>query len=220
MIYLDSADMFLGGLHNRDAFQSLFDCSSARSSSQTWHPTAHGILLPILSMPSMIKVTALLIALCGLVPCAKAIKPNDFSTSNVQQQDVGQSSQQGNATNAGMGQLRICDSNAPINCHAVDGVTAPKVVYAPDPKFTRTARKKKLSGKSVVSLVVGSDGKPYDVRLIRSMSEGLDPSLQPAALELDQKAIEAVQKYKFQPATYQNKPVPVEVHVEVNFLIY
>ncbi|QNI34847.1 energy transducer TonB [Alloacidobacterium dinghuense] len=32
--------------------------------------------------------------------------------------------------------------------------------------------------------------------------------------------MEAVQRYKFQPATYQGKPVPVEVNVEVNFLVY
>jgi hypothetical protein len=143
----------------------------------------------------MVKLSVLLITLCGFAPFASP-------TSYLQQQDGQQSGQQqGGATAPKAGQLRVCDSNAPINCHAVDGVTAPKVLHAPDPELTRLERKKKLNGISVVELVVGDDGKPYDVHLVHSMSEGVDQSLQPAALELDQKAIEAVQRYKFKPAT-------------------
>lgn len=156
----------------------------------------------------MVKVGFLLLGLCGVASFATPV--SSF------QESGGQHS----PTTPVASQLRKCDDNAPINCHAVDGVTAPKVLYAPDPKFTPLARKKKLSGKSIVGIIVGRDGKPYHVHLVRSMSEGLDHSFQPAALELDQKAIEAVERYKFQPATYQGKPVPVEVNVEVNFLVY
>jgi TonB family protein len=168
----------------------------------------------ILEFSAMVKVSVLAIALFGLVPLAS---PAPY----FQQQDGQQSGQQqGGVTAPKAGQLRVCDSNAPINCHAVDGVTAPRVLYAPDPELTRLERKKKLNGISVVGLVVGDDGKPYDVHLVHSMPEGVDQSLQPAALELDQKAIEAVQRYKFKPATYQGKPVPVEVKIEVRFVFY
>jgi TonB family protein len=38
---------------------------------------------------------------------------------------------------------------------------------------------------------------------------------------LDEKALEAVRKYKFKPAMKDNKtPVPVYVNVEVNFRLY
>ena len=40
-----------------------------------------------------------------------------------------------------------------------------------------------------------------------------------AALQLDQKALEAARQYRFGPATFQGKPVPVELNVEVNFQI-
>jgi TonB family protein len=34
---------------------------------------------------------------------------------------------------------------------------------------------------------------------------------------LDEKAVEAVQKWKFEPATKDGKPVPVELAIEVDF---
>jgi hypothetical protein len=34
---------------------------------------------------------------------------------------------------------------------------------------------------------------------------------------LDEKAVEAVKRYRFKPAMLQGKPVPVEVNIEVNF---
>jgi protein TonB len=37
---------------------------------------------------------------------------------------------------------------------------------------------------------------------------------------LDEEALEAVSQYKFKPATLQGKPVPVEVNIEVHFLIF
>jgi len=37
---------------------------------------------------------------------------------------------------------------------------------------------------------------------------------------LDQKAVEAVQQYKFTPALLHGEPVSVEVHIEVNFRRY
>jgi TonB family protein len=37
---------------------------------------------------------------------------------------------------------------------------------------------------------------------------------------LDEKALEAVRQYKFKPAVFNGKPVPVEINIEVNFRIY
>jgi protein TonB len=37
---------------------------------------------------------------------------------------------------------------------------------------------------------------------------------------LDQKAMEAVSKWRFRPATKDGKPVPVMVNVEVHFRLY
>jgi TonB family protein len=36
---------------------------------------------------------------------------------------------------------------------------------------------------------------------------------------LDEKALEAVKKYKFRPAMRDGKPVPVEIAVQVKFIL-
>ncbi|HYK36091.1 energy transducer TonB [Alloacidobacterium sp.] len=93
--------------------------------------------------------------------------------------------------------------------HPGGGVSAPQVIYAPDPEFSDEARRAKYQGICVVSVIVDTQGNPQHVHVIRPLGMGLD-----------EKAVEAVRQYKFRPATYQGRPVPVEVNIEVNFRIY
>ncbi len=93
--------------------------------------------------------------------------------------------------------------------HVGGGVSAPLLVFAPDPEFSDEARRAKFQGVCVVSLVVDTKGNPERVQVIRHLGMGLD-----------QKAVEAVKQYRFKPATLQGKPVPVEVNIEVTFRIY
>jgi protein TonB len=88
-------------------------------------------------------------------------------------------------------------------------VRPPIAIYTPDPEFSEEARKAKFSGNVVVSLIVGADGKPRNVHVLRGVGMGLD-----------EKAVEAVQQYKFKPATQNGKPVSVYLNVEVNFQIF
>ena len=87
-------------------------------------------------------------------------------------------------------------------------VSAPKAVYRPDPEYSEEARKANYGGTCILWLVVGADGLPYGVRVARSLGHGLD-----------EKAIEAVKKWKFEPALKDGKPVPVQINVEVSFSI-
>jgi TonB family protein len=104
--------------------------------------------------------------------------------------------------------------------HLGDGVSAPKLLFAPDPEFTDEARRKRVQGVTVLSLTVDISGNPQDVRVTRSMAEDVKEKYKHAAMGLDQKAVEAVRHYRFQPGQFQGKPVPVEVPVSVNFRIY
>ncbi len=104
--------------------------------------------------------------------------------------------------------------------HVGDGVSAPKLIFAPDPEFTDKARRKKLDGTVVMSLTVDAAGKAQDVRVSRSLAEGVSKKLRPIALGLDDCAVKAVKEYRFEPAEFQGKPVPVEIAVEVNYRIY
>jgi TonB family protein len=104
--------------------------------------------------------------------------------------------------------------------HLGDGVSAPKLIFAPDPEFTDEARRKRVQGVTVLSLTVDISGNPQDVRVTRSMAQDVKEKYKHAAIGLDQKAVEAVKQYRFQPGQYQGKPVPVEIPVSVNFRIY
>jgi TonB family protein len=104
--------------------------------------------------------------------------------------------------------------------HVGDGVSAPKLIFAPVPEFTDKARRKRLGGTVVVSLTVDAAGKAQDVRVSRSLAEGVSKKLRPIALGVDDCAVKAVKEYRFEPAEFQGKPVPVEIAVEVNYRIY
>jgi TonB family protein len=93
--------------------------------------------------------------------------------------------------------------------HPGNGVSAPQVIYAPDPEFSDEAQRAKYQGICVVSVIADAQGNPQHVHVIRPLGMGLD-----------EKAVEAVRQYKFRPATLQGHPVPVEVNIEVNFRRY
>lgn len=85
-------------------------------------------------------------------------------------------------------------------------VSAPKVVYDPDPQYSEAARRAHYQGTVVLWLVVAADGSPTKVRVVRRIGLGLDEA-----------AILGVQHWRFQPATRNGQPVPVMINVEVNF---
>ena len=86
------------------------------------------------------------------------------------------------------------------------GVSAPSVIYKVEPEYSEEARKAKFQGTVVLYVVVDEKGNPRDLKVVR-----------PLGLGLDQKAIEAVQKWKFRPGMKDGHPVPVQATIEVNF---
>ena len=80
----------------------------------------------------------------------------------------------------------------------------------PGPELTDEERKNtdkaQYKGVVVLSMIVTTDGKPKDIKVIKSLG-----------VPLDKKAIEAVKTWKFDPATKDGKPVMVKIVVEVKF---
>ena len=92
-----------------------------------------------------------------------------------------------------------------------NGVTAPKPTYQPIAEFSDKARKEGRKHHlynfvSIVSMVVGVNGKVRDVCVVKA-----------AGYDLDAKAAEAAWKYRFKPAMKDGEPVPARVTMEVNF---
>jgi TonB family protein len=88
-------------------------------------------------------------------------------------------------------------------------VTAPRAIYQPDPEYSESARKAGHQGSCVLRLIVGTDGKPYNISEVRTVGMGLD-----------ERAIEAVHRWVFEPARKDGKPVAVQIDVEVSFRLY
>jgi hypothetical protein len=61
-----------------------------------------------------------------------------------------------------------------IHQAGIRGVTVPRVIYNPEPNFSDEARKSKTQGSVVLMLVVGADGRTYDISVQRSLGMGLD----------------------------------------------
>jgi protein TonB len=89
-------------------------------------------------------------------------------------------------------------------------VSAPIALNSVEAEFSDEARRAKYQGVCLIQLIVDAQGNPQNPRVIRALGMGLD-----------EKAIEAVRKYKFKPAMKDGRtPVPVMITVEVNFRLY
>jgi TonB family protein len=92
---------------------------------------------------------------------------------------------------------------------AVDRPSPPVLISKREPKYSPEALKAKLQGTVLVSLLVGEDGVPQNVKVVRGLGLGLD-----------EKAIEAVQGWRFKPAMKGGEPIAVPAQVEVNFKVH
>ncbi|MGB9121273.1 MAG: TonB family protein [Candidatus Angelobacter sp.] len=89
------------------------------------------------------------------------------------------------------------------------GVTAPIAKFTPDPEFSEEARRAKYEGTVVLAAVIGPDGRPRNIRVVHSLGMGLD-----------QKAVERVKSWLFEPGKKNGTPVAVAMNIEVGFHLY
>ncbi|HEU4394313.1 MAG TPA: energy transducer TonB, partial [Planctomycetota bacterium] len=81
----------------------------------------------------------------------------------------------------------------------------PVPVTAPQPAYPDFAREAGITGKVVLHVLVGKDGRVKNVKVMRSVKG------------LDQAALDAIKKWVFKPALSNNKPVAVWVEVPIDF---
>jgi protein TonB len=89
-------------------------------------------------------------------------------------------------------------------------ISAPVPLITPEAEFSDEARSAKYQGEVMITLIVDAQGNPINPRVVRPLGMGLD-----------EKALEAVRKYKFKPALKDGRtPVPVMITIAVNFRLY
>jgi protein TonB len=88
-------------------------------------------------------------------------------------------------------------------------VSDPVPLLTPEAEFSDEARRQKFEGVCMIAVIIDSHGNPQNPRVIRPLGMGLD-----------QKALDAVLRYRFKPAMKDGKPVPVMITVAVNFRLF
>jgi periplasmic protein TonB len=86
------------------------------------------------------------------------------------------------------------------------GVSAPTLMFKVEPEYSEEARKAKYQGVVLLYVEVDPSGKATNIRVLHSLGLGLD-----------EKAMEAVRKWKFRPGLKDGRPVTVQAQIEVNF---
>lgn len=121
--------------------------------------------------------------------------------------------------NCGIGTSKSCYYYAPENQEAnrpasptmpsVGDVSPPVVLSQAEAEYSDDARRAKLQGVCLIQTMVDTQGNPQNPHVILSLGKGLD-----------EKAVEAVLKYRFKPAMKGNTPVPMTITVEVDFHLF
>jgi TonB family protein len=95
----------------------------------------------------------------------------------------------------------------PPGVYRVGGaVRPPSVVSKVDPEYAEEARIAKLNGTVTLLVEVDPDGIAHNITVTGKLGMGLD-----------EKAVEAVEQWRFNPGTKDGQPVPVMATIEVNF---
>jgi periplasmic protein TonB len=84
--------------------------------------------------------------------------------------------------------------------------TAPRLTHKAEPQYTKEASAAKIEGDVSLSLTIGTDGVPSDIKVVRGLGMGLD-----------EKAVECLQQWRFEPATSHGEPVSTKAKVVISF---
>jgi TonB family protein len=86
------------------------------------------------------------------------------------------------------------------------GVSAPVLLSKVEPEYSEQARQEKLQGSVQLYVQISPTGNPTGIRVVKSLGSGLD-----------QKAMEAIKRWRFKPGMKDGQPVAVEATIDVNF---
>ena len=85
-------------------------------------------------------------------------------------------------------------------------ITEPSLLLKIDPEYSEEARKARLQGTVLLRIEVDTNGRARNILVTQGLGLGLDD-----------RAVEAVRKWKFVPGKVNGNPAVVTAYVEVNF---
>lgn len=85
-------------------------------------------------------------------------------------------------------------------------ISRPLLLTKTDPEYSEEARKARFSGSVTLAIIVDTEGRVRDVRVVKSVGMGLD-----------EKAREAVLQWRFKPGMKDGLPVNVRATIDVTF---
>lgn len=88
------------------------------------------------------------------------------------------------------------------------GAQPPRLLRGLDPKYTTEAMRARIQGAVTLEALIGPDGLVKDVRVVKSLDR---------ATGLDDEALKTARQWRFTPATFQGRPVPFLVIIEMTF---
>jgi TonB family protein len=95
-----------------------------------------------------------------------------------------------------------------LHSQEISHTTQPRLIHKVEPQYTKEALDAKLQGMVELDAVIGIDGIPSDIKVVRGLGKGLD-----------EKAIECLGQWRFSPGTSHGEPIPVKVRVGIDFRI-
>lgn len=86
---------------------------------------------------------------------------------------------------------------------------APRALLTVDPNYTTEASRARLNGTVMIALYVGTDGRVHKPSIQHKLGMGLD-----------EKALEVLSLWRFEPARKENQPVVFPMNIQIGFNIY
>lgn len=86
------------------------------------------------------------------------------------------------------------------------GISSPRLLVKVEPDYSEIAKQLKVQGTVLLAIEVWEDGRAHNIRVLNGLGYGLN-----------EKAIEAIQQWKFNPGRKDGKPVRVAAQIQVRF---
>ena len=83
---------------------------------------------------------------------------------------------------------------------------SPRLQSKVEPECTAEARKERIIGSVLLGTEIDESGQPLDIEVIRSLGHGLD-----------EEAIEALEKWQFEPGRKDGEPIKVKAQIQISF---